>query len=168
MWYVLRCPDGQEDTMIHFCRMQLPQDVLKDAFQFTYARMRRYEGQWHREIKPLFPGYIFLESNEGQCLVWKGGRAMESSLEQKSREFCRRIDPGEEELLQKLCGIDHHMDMSRGIIKDGITCVTEGPLKGKEALIRKIDRHKRLAMLDLSWLHRPADVWTGLEIVSKS
>ena len=40
--------------------------------------------------------------------------------------------------------------MSHGVIKDGITRITEGPLKGMEQRIGRIDRHKRLAKLLLT------------------
>ena len=36
------------------------------------------------------------------------------------------------------------MFMSTGYIKDGVTYVIREPLQGKENLICKIDRHKRL------------------------
>ena len=50
--------------------------------------------------------------------------------------------------------------MSTGIIENGKIRITDGPLKGREALIRKIDRHKRKACLAIPmfggefWKHR--------------
>ena len=59
------------------------------------------------------------------------------------------------------------MSMSRGIIRGGETHVTEGPLKGKEELIRRIDRHKRVAYLDNWAFSGKGLVKAGLEIASK-
>ena len=39
------------------------------------------------------------------------------------------------------------ISMSTGYIKDGRTYVTKGPLQGREKMISRIDRHKRLAKL---------------------
>ena len=68
-----------------------------------------------------------------------------------------QVDSRTEEFLRELGGEAHHVSMSRGVIRNGVTIVTEGPLEGKEAKIQKIDRHKRLG-----------GFWAGLEITSKS
>ena len=41
------------------------------------------------------------------------------------------------------------ISMSTGYIKDGRTYVTKGPLQGREKIISRIDRHKRLAKLSI-------------------
>ena len=81
------------------------------------------------------------------------------------------IPVGAEEtrFLQEIGGGEHHIPMSRGYIKEGQTCVTEGPLCGRESQIRKIDRHKRLARLECPVdQYQRKGLWAGLEIVSKS
>ncbi len=126
--------------------------MLQDAFVFTCDRMRRYEGAWHLERQLLFPGVLFLESQDGERL-------------RKELEYCQKIrpvlgfgrgswlyavNPETEGFLNSLCGASHHFRMSRGYIRDGKTYVTEGPLRGRESLIRKIDRHKRIAQVRMS------------------
>jgi transcriptional antiterminator NusG len=109
--------------------------------------MRRYEGAWHLERQNLFPGYVFLESEDPERLL----REIEESpyLREIFAERSSLVvpEPEEELFLRKLCGREHHFGMSRGYIRDGRTFVTEGPLRGREQLIRKIDRHKRVARL---------------------
>ena len=79
------------------------------------------------------------------------------------------MDEETEAFLRRLGGTDHYVPMSRGIIRDGVTIVTEGPLVGNEARIRKIDRHRRLAKIEgPSELWQNEGFWTGLEITSKS
>lgn len=68
MWYVLYCPGGDEEAILKTCRQQISSWVLKDAFLFTYERMKRYQGSWHLEKEKLFPKYIFLESEDGGLL----------------------------------------------------------------------------------------------------
>ena len=81
------------------------------------------------------------------------------------------VDSRTEEFLRELGGEAHHVSMSRGVIRNGVTIVTEGPLEGKEAKIQKIDRHKRLAKIG-GGLNVPfcqeGGFWAGLEITSKS
>lgn len=60
------------------------------------------------------------------------------------------------------------MSLSKGHIREGRTHVTQGPLQGKEALIRKIDRHKRLVRLEVPAGEGTQTLYVGLEIISKS
>lgn len=111
----------------------------------------------------LLPGVIFIECKTRNPLDKKDMLHLNMNIE--------LLNPETEEFLVELGGTEHHVLMSRGIIQNGMTVVTEGPLKGKEACIRKIDRHKRLARLEvpLSYpLCRHEEVWIGLEIISKS
>ena len=57
--------------------------------------------------------------------------------------------------------------ISRGIIKDGVPVVTEGPLKGREQLIKRIDRHKRTAKLGVPFEGKTIEITVGLEIYQK-
>ena len=57
--------------------------------------------------------------------------------------------------------------MSEGIIEGDRVIVTKGPLKGKEAMIRKIDRHKRKVWLEMKMFGKIQKVEAGLEIVAK-
>lgn len=57
--------------------------------------------------------------------------------------------------------------MSTGFIQGDKIFVTEGPLQGKEGLIIKIDRHKRIAYLQLSMFNKETIAKVGLEIISK-
>lgn len=59
------------------------------------------------------------------------------------------------------------MKMSKGVIEGDRVMVTRGPLKGHEALIARIDRHKRLAWVDMDMFGRHKTIRVGLEIVSK-
>ena len=93
-------------------------------------------------------------------------------------QYLVRIGAEEEKILRNLCGKEHHLEMSRGIIREGNAQVTDGPLKGMENRIRRIDRHKRLAKIEIAGIaddlrHYRKDAWcryipAGLEITEKS
>ena len=57
--------------------------------------------------------------------------------------------------------------MSTGYIEGDHIIITDGPLKGYEALIKKIDRHKRIAFIEINLLNQPNIIKVGLEIISK-
>ena len=60
------------------------------------------------------------------------------------------------------------MKMSTGVIEGDEVVVLNGPLMGRTSLIKKIDRHKRLAYLELEMLGRKKTIKVGLEIIAKN
>ncbi len=143
---------------------KLPKSAAGDIFILTFDRMRRYEGTWHLERQLMFPGYVFLESEDREVLSEK----LEScGLTFRGRQSLFQVGRKEEEFLKRLCGAAHHLAMSRGVLHQGSPRITEGPLKGMEKRISRIDRHKRLARVEM--MIRPDNhyIQAGLEITEK-
>ncbi len=138
----MTCKIEEEQELLTMCRRYLSQEVLQDVFVLTYDRMRKYEGVWHLERQLLFPGSVFLESNNEEILSEELEKCVDID---RHENFCIRMFPKEEQFLKRLCGQKHHLEMSRGVIRMGKTQIIEGPLKGMENRISRIDRHKRLA-----------------------
>lgn len=97
-------------------------------------------------------------------------------------ETCHRHDPNhlapgetivpltdqEVELLIRMGGDKEQLvRLSQGIIEGDQVHIISGPLQGMEGAIRKIDRHKRIAVLSLDMFGRTVDMKVGLEIISK-
>ncbi len=120
------------------------------------------------EKKLMFPAYVFLESDdeealEGEIMQYGGGAEL-----LKECGTLLHVQEREESFLQSLCGHTHHLRMSKGVITNGITRITEGPLCGMEERISRIDRHKRLARLEVPESSASGSILAGLEIVEKS
>ncbi|HFL3113473.1 TPA: KOW motif-containing protein, partial [Clostridioides difficile] len=62
---------------------------------------------------------------------------------------------------------EHVVEMSTGFIQGEQIFIIEGPLQGKEGQIIRIDRHKRIAYLQLSMFNKETTTKVGLEIISK-
>ncbi len=152
IWYLLKCPKGDERNYV-----QKYQDLgackeLYEVVCFEYQRMMRYNGSWHLERRALLPGYIFLSGNTV------------AQLEEKDISLVCCEPP----YIKKLCGKDNLVAISKGVIKDGMPMVTSGPLKGHEGLIRRIDRHKRTAEIEIPLGTGHTQVTVGLEIYEKT
>lgn len=169
MWYALYCRGRNEETVLASCKRNINQQILKDAFLFTCERMRRYEGAWHLETVKLFPDYVFLESEDGEALSGEleQYRLFVQVMEEKSDSMLLSVQKSEEQFLSELCGGGHHLAMSKGVIRGGIPFITQGPLRGKEQMISRIDRHKRLAVLRSPALLQGLGMKAGLEITDK-
>jgi transcriptional antiterminator NusG len=62
---------------------------------------------------------------------------------------------------------DQKVEMSIGIIVNDKVRITSGPLVGMEGLIKRINRHKRVANLSLEMFGGVTDFQVGLEIIEK-
>lgn len=170
IWYMCYCPENDPAEFMEICREKISKEALTEAFVPTYDKMKRYQGAWHIEKGIVFPGYVFFDSGNSDALF--------SELEQYSRkeknlqgmfgENMLCLQPEQERFLNSVLGKEKHLEFSKGYIKDGCTCVTQGPLQGKESMICRIDRHKRLAKLQIPIGCSRRDMYAGLEIVIKS
>ena len=79
----------------------------------------------------------------------------------------QQLTENEEELLINLGGADHIVEMSYGYIEGQKVNITQGPLKGLEGEIRKIDRHKRSCIVEIDMFGQKTRMTVGLEIVEK-
>lgn len=168
MWCALKCRQGKAEEVMTSYRRNISEEILRDIFVFTYDRMRRYEGSWHLERHPMFPNYVFLETEDPKSLYreLKAHCEIAQMLDEKIQPSI--IQPEEERFLRALCGKEHHLEMSEGYIRDGMTHVIRGPLMGMERRIRRIDRHKRIASVAVPDGNQGRLVTVGLEITAKN
>lgn len=139
------------------------EDGLQEVIHFQYQRMMRYRGQWHLEERPVLPGYIFLSGKE--MAAWNQQMMRKDGTDGENGSIFLR--PCETPFLKHLCPKGNLVGMSRGIMKQGILTVTSGPLQGKEHLVRRVDRHKRTAEIEIPLEGRRQRITVGLEIYEK-
>ena len=73
----------------------------------------------------------------------------------------------EVEMLAKIEDERHLVKMSEGYIVGDQVIITSGPMQEMGGTIRKIDRHKRIATIQMEMFGRVMDVVMGLEIIRK-
>ena len=71
------------------------------------------------------------------------------------------------DLLMKIGTDKQLVEMSSGIIENDRVQILAGPLMGMEGNIRRIDRHKRTAYLEIEMFGRTVEMKVGLEIIRK-
>ncbi len=147
--------------------LQNTDTILQKCFIPYVIRKRRYYGEWHEEKKILFPGYVFLVSDNPGELFLRLKKVPGLTKLLGTGDEIVPLSAEEEELLKKLGGEDHVVEGSIGILEQDKIVITEGPLQGMEGYIRKIDRHKRTAWLEVELMGRMIETQVGLEIVEK-
>lgn len=167
MWYVIQVRTGTEEEIQRQCENIIDKSILEKSFIPKYEQERKYQGEWHTELKVLFPGYVFLVSEEKEKLFFELKRIIGLTKLLGTGETIVPLTDEEVNFLLRLGGEEQIVGMSGGIIENDRVVVLSGPLKGNEGLIRKIDRHKRKAWLEVEMFGRTVEMQVGLEVVMR-
>ena len=170
MLFVYECTGSIIAEFKKFYDTQLSEEQKKRIFVPTYDCMKKYQGSWHMEQKPAFRNCFLIECRDRDDLADMLHRLQCADI------FAENITanaiallPEQEVFLRNLMMPEtKKISMSTGYIKDGRTYVTKGPLQGREKMISRIDRHKRLAKLRFAAGNTDRELCAGLEIISKS
>ena len=167
MWYVIQVRTGSEDNIRLQCEKNISTNILKDCFIPYYEERKHLKGEWRTLKKILFPGYVFLDSEEWERLFMNLKQVSGLTKLLGIGDDVVPLTEEEVEFLTSFGGEDQVVPISEGIIENSKVIVMSGPLTGKEGYIKKIDRHKRKAYLELPMFGRIQRIQVGLEIVSK-
>lgn len=137
-------------------------EVADKIFSPSYEGMHKYQGEWHIEINKLFPGYVFIQSENADQL--------ETYLEHLSGTvtpvqigggfYPIRIE--EQAFLMEMLDTDECVRYSLDYIVDGKLVVERGPLSGKTDHVRK-----RIANLTIRLFGQDRQIRVGLEIPAR-
>ena len=166
MWYVIQVYTGHEEDVAGQCRIR----ALKDgeaAFIPQVERMTKIRGEWELMTTRLFPGYVFLETDEPDGLYERLKRVKTMTKLLKTGEEITPLYRDEEEHLRKLQDAGHVVRYSEGYLEGDRLFITSGALVGCEGKVKKILRHKRLAVLEVPLLGREVEVTLGLGVLEK-
>jgi transcriptional antiterminator NusG len=164
MWYVLQSAEGKEIAAVEKCQKAIPSNIATSVFSPRYEFMRRYQGEWHIKEGILFPGYIFVESDD------------EGKLEEYLEHISGVVTPvcigggfypirdDEEQFLHSMLDETYCIRYSLGYIVDGELVVESGPLSGKAQYVTKIDRHRREADIVIHLFQEERKVQVGLKV----
>lgn len=167
--------------------------VLEKAFPKDRGKVFLPGMEWWRrgknvkEVRPLFPGYVFIRSNmsmrEMHAFVSQHRADVQTFVKElrlrekiasgenyseteESEYRLRDLTEEETKFLDLMLNEDGIVEMSEGYCDEGKYVVMKGPLKGFEERIKDVDRHNRMAYLDFTFKGRVTKV--GMEILPKS
>lgn len=180
MWYVIQTISGDEEIVLTLCERLLDKALYSDLFiprciqKQKQRRAGEPSGEWRKVRKVLFPGYLFIDTEAVQLerlqLQLPVIRAQSEGHMMKLVGTGGTVVPisrPEQEYLSGILNEEHIVTFSTGYIVDNQIVVTDGPLCGKEAAITHIDRHKKIAHIEVSAFQKKHPARVGLEIVAK-
>jgi transcriptional antiterminator NusG len=164
---------GIEGKTMRFLNSFLNESKVK-AFVPIGERFFRKSGETYLKPYVVFPGYIFLEApfsdNSFLNRIYKCCHASDNMfhLLKYDNSFDVAMNEGERRVLESLWDSSNHsIRASKGYIKGKDLVVTDGPLMGMEREIKWINRHKRVAKMDVSLFGEKREISLGLEVVEK-
>ena len=66
MWHAVQVMTGREETVRDMCKRIIDRKQYNDIFVIRFDKAKRYYGTWHKEKEIMFPGYIFIDSDNPQ------------------------------------------------------------------------------------------------------
>lgn len=169
MWYVIQVVGGQEHAVIHQIVKLADETTYASCFIPQYEVKKKYGGVWKYRKEVLFSGYVFVDTKTPEDFRKELNKVsrMTKLLHDGNERFIPLADD-EKIIISAFIGDDDHvMKMSEGIIEGDEIIILKGPLMNHFGFVKKIDRHKRLAYLELQMCGRPVTIKAGLEIVKR-
>lgn len=171
-WFVFFVQTGKEETVCKYLNNMF--NCLESiAFVPQIELVYKNSKQIYKVLKPMFPGYVFTETNlNAKDFAIQTTQAVRNFkhifrlLGKENTDFMA-LNNEEKDFLLGVCDNEYVFNKSKGFIKNDRVFVTSGPLIGKESIIRRIDRHKRRAELEIDFMGDIRCVSVALEIVEK-
>lgn len=142
-------------------------------FVLTKEKLFKKNGDLKVETEICFKSYIFIESNlsEKEFFIKITPTLKFFSNIYKILNYGDNttiaVNESERLSLMKLYGRKHCIENSKGFVEGDKIKVLAGPLSGKESIIKKINRHKREAIIEIEIMGVIQKINVGLEIVKK-
>ena len=168
VWYAVQVATGREETTRDMCRKLIDKELYKDIFIIRFDKAKKYYGEWHKEKKIMFPGYMFIDTDNPNEIYEQLKNVPEfmKILGRNGNDFIA-IESSKEALFKAMVSKNYEIPISIGVIEGDKVIVKEGPLVGMEAYIKKIDRHKKVAILKAEMFEQEIGVSVGLEVIEK-
>ena len=177
-WYVLFVKTGYEHKTVGDINRGWKVDGLRPFVPMYDARFKQ-AGRIIQEKRRLLPGYVFVEMDIDEIdfyimtypLILRTEHAYKvlryNAKHRDSTDYSFKIKEEEQQVLLKLYNDAYCVEMSQGFIEGDRIIITEGSLIGLESYIKKINRHKMEALIELELMGDIRELTVGLEIVSK-
>ncbi len=170
-WYVLFVQTGREHKVEIFLKEWFDAEILVPFVPLQEILFKK-AGTVKKQLKPLFPGYVFIESElTSQEFLKKTSTLIYTShfivslLKYSDTEISMR--DAERQILLGLCNNSHCIESSSGIINGDRIQIIDGPLKGYESIIKRVNRHKRQALIEIELIGDRRQISVPLEVVQK-
>ena len=133
MWCVVQVRQGEEESVRRQCQEKLSSDLVKNCYVFYYEEKKHIRGEWVIQEKPLFPGYVFMVTDEADRLSDELVRIKGKTKLLETADKVVPLSDSEVEFLMTFGGKEQTIEMSEGVIERSKVKIYSGPLVGKKS-----------------------------------
>ncbi|ADD02003.1 NusG antitermination factor [Thermoanaerobacter mathranii subsp. mathranii str. A3] len=165
-WYVIFTRGGFENKV-----KDIIQNCFKEEVKLLVPKRKiieRVKGQPVEKIKLLFPGYVFVNAEMSDELYYKMSEVLKRGVFLKEGKRPAFVREEEMKIILSLIKNSDLIDVSKGIMEGERVKIIEGPLKGYEGLIKKIDKRKKRAKVMLSIAGELKSVDLAIEVIENA
>ena len=165
-FYALQVMTGGEEKFLRLARQAAPGVDL--FWPRRNLRIRR-AGKWRDSLAPIFPGYVFLEAGDvAPSLYWAIRRLPGFNRFLKSNQNIVPLPDSDTRILRAL--LFHGEVVGKSVVEfdeNNRIRVLEGPLRGLEGQIVKVDRRKGRVKVKLDLYDKSHTVDFGFTSIGK-
>lgn len=172
MWYVIQTVGGQEQAVRRLIEHQLSgagDSLVDQCFIPMRERTVKRGGEWQLVQEKLFPGYVFVVTEDAQKLLQnlKSIPRFTRLLGTGANEFVP-LRPEEIAFLQKFEDSGHVARLSKAeVVEGGRIRILSGALLNCEGMITKVHLHKRVAEVRMQFMGRTVDLYLGFDLLGR-
>ena len=166
-WSVIQVYTGREREIIDRCQVLMRKDLHEDVFSpMREMEYKKPEG-WYTKRVPMFPGYLFFTTDDVEDLYFRLKTVPAFTKLLRSDDGFYRLWGDDLELFRHFNREDRTFPISIGFKEGDKVVITDGPLTDYPGKIVKIDRHKRLAVVEFHLFGREQQIKFGLDVMNE-
>lgn len=170
-WYVIYVETGFEDDVCHFIdklKLHLYNDIKYNLLVPKRKIYEKKQGIRKEVIKKMFPGYVLVETDkiDDFYIRARGGPHIIKFLK-NNYNF---LEVSIHEINQIINMVDNRglINISNALVVNDKIHITDGPLLGREGIIKKIDKRKGRAKVEFTINYNSLLIDLGIDIIQKS
>ncbi len=167
MWYVIHTMSGLEQKCKQQCQQYIDQTAYREMFIPMYKTKKHFKQEWHEVEKTLFPGYLFVDTDDIDAVIIGLKKIRQYTKVLKDGDMVSPIRKDEQDFLALMMDADHIVQYSEGFLIGDEVYITSGPLKKVQGWIRTVDRHRRIAKMDVPIFGRATPIEVGLGTIAR-
>lgn len=167
MWYVIHTMSGQEQHCLEQCKRYFSPEDYQEIFVPQYIAQKHFQKEWHEVRKTLFPGYLFVDTEHIEPVLEGLHKVYQYTKVLRDGETISPITREEQKFLEELMDETHTVRYSEGFLIGNEVVITKGPLRNVEGTIRSIDRHRRVAKMDVLIFGRMTSMEVGFGAIAR-
>ncbi|MGD6960800.1 antiterminator LoaP [Fictibacillus phosphorivorans] len=168
-WYALYVETGKEDMLQKIIRNKYSKKQHIETLVPKRVIPEKKDGKFYFVKKKMFPGYIFIKVKMDYYFYYtlKGLPNFFKVLSTNHKsDYFTEIPDEEMSHILPLLSKEGELGISELDITDSEYTVTSGPLKGHEQIIKKINKRKKRAKIELNFLGTSKTVDVGIKIIN--